>query len=210
MIFQNREDAGRNLVKALQEYQKRKGVIVLGLARGGMILAAVIAKMLEIPFDVIITQKIGAPTNPELAIGAITEKGKGYFNQRLIELLHVSKTYIDQTVAIKKKEAERRLTLYRHNRPIPSLRDITVIIVDDGIATGATMMAALLAIRSEHPKKIIVAVPVAAPESLNFLSPFADQIICLYSPDDFMSVGEFYESFPQTDDSEIIQLFQEE
>jgi putative phosphoribosyl transferase len=204
MIFKNREEAGQKLAEALKEYKNRKDAIVLGLARGGVVIAAEIGNRLGIFFDLIMTRKIGAPMNPELAIGAITETGKGYFNEKLIRALRISSNYIDQTVKEEKEKALKHLTIYRHKAP--SIRGKSVIIADDGIATGATMMAAVLSVQEEKPKEIIIAVPVASSESLNFLDPFVDKIICLFAPYEFMSVSQFYESFPQTQDTEIIDL----
>ena len=204
MIFKNRQEAGQKLARALKEYENKKDVIVLGLARGGVIIAAEIGNILGVFFDLIMTRKIGAPMNPELAIGAITETGKGFFNDRLIKFLQIPQSYIDQTVEEEKTKALKRLSTYRHKTP--SIKNKSTIIVDDGIATGATMMAAVLSVKEENPKEIIIAVPVASPESLNLLEPLVSKIICLYAPLDFMSVSQFYVSFPQTEDIEIIDL----
>lgn len=207
-MFKDRTDAGQKLAAALKMHEKNPHALVLGLARGGVVIAAAVGKALEIPFDLIMIRKIGAPFNPELAIGAITETGKGYFNEELIHSLNVPQSYIDETIASEKIMAEKRLDLYRKNRPAPLLKDKTVILVDDGIATGATMMAAVRSSRAQNPKAIIVATPVAPPDSLEFLDPAVDQIICLHATRDFMAVSQFYEDFPQTEDDEIISLLQ--
>jgi len=204
MIFKNREEAGQKLANALKEYKNREDTIVLGLARGGVVIAAEIGNRLGLFFDLIMTRKIGAPMNPELAIGAITETGKGYFNERLIRALRIPQDYIDQTVKEEKAKALKRLATYRHKAP--PTRNKSVIICDDGIATGATMMAAVLSVQEEKPKEIIISVPVASSESLTLLDPFVNKIICLFAPYEFMSVSQFYESFPQTEDAEIIDL----
>lgn len=206
MIFKSRLDAAKKLSESLVEYAGSKDTILLGLAKGGVVLAAELARLLEIPFDLIMTRKIGAPFNPELAIGAITETGKGYFNEELIKSFHIKKDAIDSIIFAEKKEAERRLALYRRSRPAPKIKGMRVILVDDGIATGATMMAAARATRIMEPKEIIIACPVAPPSTLDFLSRAVEKIICLYPADDFMAVSQFYEEFPQTTDDEIIAL----
>ncbi|WP_420422643.1 phosphoribosyltransferase [Simkania sp.] len=206
MIFKDRTDAGAKLAESLKEYNGNPDVLILGLARGGVVLAAEISRILELPFDLVMTRKIGAPFYPELAIGAITETGKGYFNESLIQALGVSKNHIDETIQTEKKEAERRLALYRKERLAPSLKDKIVVLVDDGIATGATMMAAALSAQSDGAKKIVVAIPVAPPSSLEFIDPAVDQIICLNPTEDFMAVSQFYETFHQVEDAEILAL----
>jgi len=206
MIFKNRLDAAQKLAESLKKYENQNDVLILGLARGGVILAAEIARILNVPFDLVMTRKIGAPFNPELAVGAITETGEGYFNDALIQTLGISKNQIEEIVALEKKEAERQRALYQKDREVPSIKEKTVILVDDGIATGATMMAAVLSSRKAGAKKIVIAVPVASPEALEFLNSAADQMICLDTPPDFMGVSQFYEEFPQVEDSEILSL----
>ena len=206
MIYKDRKDAGAKLAERLKEYKESPDVLILGLARGGVVLAAEISRILKLPFDLVMTRKIGAPFNPELALGAISETGKGYFNESLIQALGVSKTYLEETIQTEKKEAARRLTLYRKERPAPSIKGKIVVLVDDGIATGATMMAAALSAQSEGAKKIVVAIPVAPPSSLEFLDPAVDQIICLKPTEDFMAVSQFYEIFHQVEDGEIVTL----
>jgi putative phosphoribosyl transferase len=206
MIFKDRKDAGAKLAESLKEYKESPNVLILGLARGGVVLAAEISRILKLPFDLIMTRKIGAPFNPELAIGAITETGKGYFNESLIQALGVSKTYLEEAIQTEKKEAAKRLALYRKERPAPSLKGKIVLLVDDGIATGATMMAAALSAQNEGAKKIVVAIPAAPPDSLEFLNPAVDQIICLTPAEDFMAVSQFYEIFHQVEDAEIVTL----
>lgn len=206
MIFKDRLDAGAKLAESLKECKGNPETLILGLARGGVVLAAEISRLLDLPFDLVMTRKIGAPFNPELAIGAITETGKGYFNERLIQMLGVSHAQVDEAVQTEKEEAKRRLALYRKERPAPSLNGKIVILVDDGIATGATMMAAALSAQSSGAKKIVVAVPVAPPSSLEFLDPAVDQIICLNPTEDLMAVSQFYEEFSQVDDAEILAL----
>jgi putative phosphoribosyl transferase len=206
MYYKNREEAGLKLAQALKAYQNRKDAIVLGLARGGVIIAATVGKALHLPYDLIMVRKVGAPNNPELAIGAITETGKGYFNEELIHALNVSEEYLNQAIDTEKALAEKRLALYRKNRPAPNLQGKTVILVDDGIATGATMIAAVRSSRASGAKEVVVATPVAPPDTLKRIEPVADTLICLYSTDDFQAVSQFYAIFPQTEDKEIIEL----
>ena len=163
MYYKNREEAGQKLAQAFRKYQKQPHVIILGLARGGVVIAAEMGKVLGLPFDLIMVRKVGAPNNPELAVGAITETGKGYFNEELIYALNVPKEYLEQVINSEKRVAEKRLALYRKNRKGPDLKGKTVILVDDGIATGATMIAAIRSSKSQGAKEVIVAAPVAPP-----------------------------------------------
>jgi len=206
MFFKNRQDAGRKLASELKEYKDRKDVQVLGLARGGVIVAYEVAKALELPLNIVIPRKIGAPGNPELAIGAITETGAGVLNENIIARLGVSQAYIEQAIHKEKEEAQRRIKLYRKYAPLVNLEEKTVILVDDGIATGATMQAAVKSVQAENASYVIVAVPVASRDAIEILERMADKIVSLYSPADFGAVGYFYEYFDQAEDSEILDL----
>ncbi|MCB1081248.1 MAG: phosphoribosyltransferase [Chlamydiia bacterium] len=208
MYYKNREEAGQKLAQVFRKYQKQPDVIILGLARGGVVIAAEMGKVLGLPFDLIMVRKIGAPNNPELAVGAITETGKGYFNEELIYALNVPKEYLEQVIHSEKGVAEKRLALYRKNRKGPDLKGKTVILVDDGIATGATMIAAIRSSKSQGAKEVIVAVPVAPPDTLKRIEAVADHVVCLYATDDFQAVSQFYAIFPQVEDQEIIELLQ--
>jgi putative phosphoribosyl transferase len=206
MLFQDRCDAGAKLALKLGKYQNRNDVVVLGLARGGLVVADEVASKLKAPLDVIVVRKIGAPGNPELALGAIAEQGEGVFNDALIHLLGVSPKELREEVQNQKKLLKERLNLYRKNSPALSLMGKTVILIDDGIATGASMLVAIQSVRSAGAKKIVLAVPVAAPDSLRKIDPHVDETICLFSPPDFEAVGSFYHRFEQTSDEEVIQL----
>ncbi len=206
MHFKDRLDAGCQLAQKLLGYFKRPDVIVLGLARGGVIVAAEVARRLHVPLNVIVVRKIGAPGNPELAIGAIGESGEGVFNRELIAYLGVSPDALQHEVAIQKKNLQARLALYRGITKAPNLSGKVVILVDDGIATGASAHAAIQSVRSQSAKEIVLAVPVAAPQALSQLMPEVETVVCLYSPDAFEAVGEFYELFGQTTDEEIVAL----
>lgn len=206
MIFKNRQDAGQKLAKKLKEFKNQKDTILLALPRGGVVVAFVIAQELNLPLDLVVPRKIGAPFHEEYAIGAITETGKGIFDRAAIDSLNVSQEYLDEKVEQEKKEAQRRLKAYRQNRPPLNLIGKNVIIIDDGIATGLTMQAAIESVKQKKAKKIIVAVPVSANDSLKKIKSQVDQVICLDTPLFFGAVGAFYEDFSQTEDQEVINL----
>ena len=206
MIFKDRVDAGQKLAEKLQEFKNQKNVIILALPRGGAVNAFQIAKELNLPLDLVVPRKIGAPFNEEYAIGAITETGEGIFDQQAIKSLNVEQSYLDKKVEEEKKEAQRRLKTYRQDRPPLNLENKTVIIVDDGIATGLTLRAAIKSVKEKKAKKVIVAVPVSARDSLKIIEKEADQVICLDAPLFFGAVGAFYEDFGQTEDAEVIEL----
>jgi len=206
MIFKDRKDAAQKLIPKLQKYKKNPKAIVLALPRGGIILAYEIAKELKLPLDLIISQKIGAPFLKELAIGAITEDGEAFFDENIISGYDISKEYIKQETQKKIKEANRRENLYRKNLPPLNLQDKIAILVDDGVATGATMLVTIKSAKAKKAKKIIVAVPVITPDSLRKIEKEVDQVIYLDAPLNFGAVGEFYEHFDQTDDNKVIEL----
>jgi putative phosphoribosyl transferase len=206
MLFQDRKDAGRQLSLQLLKYKNKPDTIVLGLARGGVVTAAEVASLLHLPLNVIVVRKIGAPGNEELAIGAIAEHGDGFFNHHLIGLLGVSSDYLKKEIERQKRILKERLSLYRGKSLSLPLKDKTVILVDDGIATGASMRVAIASMREAGVKKIVLAVPVAAPDSLKKISDAVDETMCLSTPAFFEAVGSFYRIFDQTTDEEVIQL----
>lgn len=206
MIFKNREEAGKRLSQKLKEFKNQKDTIILALPRGGVVTGFAIAQNLNLPLDIVVPRKIGAPENEEYAIGAITESGEGIFNQEAISSLSITKNYLDKKIAEEKTEAERRLKSYRQNKPILNLLNKTVIIVDDGIATGLTMRAAIKSVKEKKAAKIIVAIPVSAQDSLKIIKQEADDVIYLDAPLFFGAVGAFYEDFGQTTDQEVINL----
>ena len=209
MIFTDRRDAGRKLAGMLEKFQNQPNTIVIGLPRGGVVVACEAARRLNLPLDIIVPRKIGAPGNDELAIGAITEEGEAVLDEILVRELNVAPEYIAKTVAKEKQEAQRRLKLYRGGRGPLSLQDKTAILIDDGIATGATMRAAIRSAKNKKAKKIIVAVPIIAPDTLNKLRAEADEIIYLDAPMFLGAIGAFYEEFSQTEDEEVIELMRE-
>lgn len=205
-LFRDRKDAGQKLAHKLLSYRGKKNTWVLGLPRGGVVVAAEVAKVLSLPLDIIVTRKIGAPHNPELAIGAIDEKGHAIYNEELLEDLGVSQEYQKEEGAKEQKEAEHRLKIYRKNRPFLDLKNKTVILVDDGLATGATMRAAVYSAKAKGAQKVIVAIPVAALSSLEKLKEEANDIIYCDAPDSFGAVSGFYDHFDQTTDEEVMEL----
>jgi predicted phosphoribosyltransferase len=205
MLFKDRIQAGQKLAEKLLEY-KDKNVIILAIPRGGVVVAYEIAKVLNAPLDLIIPRKIGAPYQPELAIGAVTQDGTIILNEDIISYLPIPENYIEAEAERQKKEIERRLIKYRGSAIEPKLENKIVIIVDDGIATGATMLAAIASIRKKKPLKIIAAIPVAPPESLEKIKEYADEIVCLQTPEPFFAIGQFYERFEQLEDEEVIDI----
>ncbi len=207
-FFTNRVDAGKRLASSLKDFSGKKG-IVLAIPRGGVVVGYEIAKVLNLPLDVIIPRKIGAPDNPELAIGAVAEDGTAILDNRLIAYLGVGKEYIKEETARQIKEIERRLKLYRHDTSYPNLKGLDVIVVDDGIATGSTMKAALASVKNRGAVSVTVAVPVGPPSTIEELNEIADRVVCLYEPEYFQAIGEFYSNFSQTEDEEVIKLLRE-
>lgn len=207
-FFTDRIDAGKRLASALKNFSGKKG-IVLAIPRGGVVVGYVIAKALNLPLDVIIPRKIGAPDNPELAIGAVAEDGTTILDENLITYLGVSREYIKEESARQKQEIERRLKLYRQDTSYPSLKGLDVIVVDDGIATGSTMKAALASVKNRGAASVTVAVPVGPPSTIEELNEMADRVVCLYTPEYFQAIGQFYTDFSQTPDEEVIKLLQE-
>ncbi|MCB1181428.1 MAG: phosphoribosyltransferase [Chlamydiia bacterium] len=204
--FHHRKAAGRELAKALVSYAEAPNTQVIALPRGGVVVGEVVSTTLHLPLDIVSPRKIGAPFNPELAIGAITETGEGFFSTRLIKELGISKEYLDKTVAEEKVKAKWRLDHYRGGRPPRDLEGQVILIIDDGIATGSTMHAAIQTVRTEKASCIIVAVPVAPLDTVIRLEKEVDKVVCLYSPTVFFAVGQFYEEFEQTTDDEVISL----
>jgi predicted phosphoribosyltransferase len=208
VFFSDRVDAGKRLALALKDFSGKKGV-VLAIPRGGVVVGYVIAKALNLPLDVIIPRKIGAPENPELAIGAVAEDGTAILDANLIKYLGVSREYIKEETDRQKTEIERRLKLYRQDTSYPDLKGLDVIVVDDGIATGSTMKAALASVKNRGAASITVAVPVGPPSTIQELNEMADRVVCLYMPEFFQAIGEFYGDFTQTSDEEVIEMLRE-
>lgn len=206
--FKNRIQAGLDLASKLQEYKNNPQAIVLALPRGGVPVAYQIAQNLHAPLDIFIVRKLGFPHHQELAMGAIASGNTVYLNQEIIHDLHVTQETIDDVTHKETLELQRRELLYRGNKPYPSLKDKIVILVDDGIATGASMHAAIQGIYQQKPEKIVVAVPVSAKESAELIAKLVDKLICLSKPTDFYAVGLWYEDFSQTTDGEVTNLLE--
>lgn len=206
VLFQDQISAGEQLALRLSDYGDSQ-VVVLAIPRGGVATGYGLVKKFHWPLDIIVTRKISAPANPELAIGAVGETDTSlWLNQELISELGVSQEYLDQEIKIQKQEIKRREKVYRQGRPALDLKNKTVILVDDGLATGATMMAAIREIRNFQPAKIIVAVPVAPQETIEMLKKEADEVICLETPRLFFAVGQWYQNFKQYSDQEVIEF----
>jgi predicted phosphoribosyltransferase len=204
--FSNRTEAGRLLAEKLVKYAGGTDVIVLGLPRGGVPVAYEVAKRLGVPFDVFIVRKLGVPGFEELAVGAIASGGVRVLNEDVMRALPNADETIESVTAKETAELERREQSYRDGRPAPELRDRIVILVDDGLATGATMRAAVKALRQRGAAKIVVAVPVGPPDTCRELEEQADETICLCTPEFFQAVGQYYEDFSQTSDEDVREL----
>ena len=206
--FENRHEAGRRLAEKLAKYSDRNDVIVLGLPRGGVPVAYEIARYLRVPLDVFIVRKIGVPGFEELALGAIASGGVRVLNDEVVRILPNAQQVIEESTARERIELERREKLYRDDRAPPDLHERTIILVDDGLATGATMRAAVGALRQQGAARIVVAVPVGAPETCREFETEVDETICAISPFYFEAVGQFYDDFSQTSDDEVRELLQ--
>lgn len=208
-MFIDRKDAGIQLAERLKRHANEKGALVLALPRGGVVTGAEIARRLKLPLDVLIVRKIGHPLQPELAIGAVSETGTVELNQSIIAASGVSQAYIDEEVLAQKKEIVRRVELYRSGKGIARLAGKTIILVDDGVATGATLKAAIATLRREKTSRLVVAIPVAPPETASELERMADEFICIETPPHFMAVGAHYQDFVQVTDGEVVKLLQQ-
>jgi putative phosphoribosyl transferase len=207
MAFRDRKDAGQQLAKALAHYQQ-EDCLVLGLPRGGVVVAAEVARALNKPMDVLVVRKLGAPTHPELAIGALGPNDVLVTNQHLIRALGVEDDELQEIIRRERAELDRRLHFFRGKRPFPDLQDKTVILVDDGLATGASAMAAIRATRAMGARRIVLAVPVGAHSTVADLRREVDELICLEAPEFFDAVSHWYVAFPQTGDAEVIRLLE--
>ncbi len=206
-MFEDRQQTGFLLAKKLEKFAERKDVLVLGLARGGVVTAKIIATFLNAHLDALVIKKIGAPNNEELAIGAVGPKSTIYWNKDLVEKLRVSKEEKNMLKILKITERNLQDKALRGNKPL-EISGKTVILVDDGVATGASVLVALKFLKKENAKKIILAVPLIATDTLRYIKKYFDMIISLKKIKDFGAVGEFYKNFPQVENSEVIKLLQ--
>jgi putative phosphoribosyl transferase len=206
MRFRDRTEAGRLLAAKLMKYANRPDVLVLALPRGGVPVAYEVARELHAPLDVFLVRKLGLPEREELAMGAIATGGVRVLNEEVVRALQVPDEVIDAVTAEERQELNRRERLYREDRPAPAVRGRTVILVDDGLATGSTMRAAVAALRQQHPAKVVVAVPVGAPDTCAEFKEEADEVVCARTPAPFFAVGLWYGDFSQTTDQEVHDL----
>ena len=205
-MFLDRVHAGKKLAQLLTQYAGRNDVVVLGIPRGGVPVAFEVAQALHVPLDILLVRKLGTPGQEELAMGAIASGGVRIVNEDVVHVLGISEAELESAIATQRAELQRREELFRGVRPPVSVRDKTVILVDDGIATGSSMLAAIHALRSLQPKKIVVATPVAPSHANAQMKALADEFVCVISAEWFFGIGQFYKSFPQTGDHEVRDL----
>lgn len=204
MLFKDRTDAGRKLAEKLAPYANRPDVFVLAIPRGGVLVAAEVAASLSVPLDVFLLRKLGVPDFEELAFGAIASGDVCFLDRDMIDALGMSYSDVSHVLSVELKELKRREVVYRGNRPLPDLKKKTVIVVDDGIATGASLRAGIQALRQLQPKKIVVAVPVAPQPTCALLKSEVDELVCVQTPPFFHAIGQFYADFEQVSDEEVL------
>lgn len=205
MLFNDRVEAGKRLAQALREFQG-KDAVVLGVPRGGVVVAAEVARALGAPLDVVVTRKVGAPGEPEFALGAVTQEGEVILDVKAVESVGASREYLDGEIRRKREEVDERMKLLRGDAPFPRVEGKVVIIVDDGVATGSSVSAAVRSVRSRAPGEVVVAVPVAPRETVEKLAREGVKVVCLETPEPFFAIGEFYRDFRQVEDAEVIRL----
>ena len=204
-MFRNREEAGRMLAEELSHYRNDPTALILALPRGGVAVGYQLSLALHVPLDVCITRKIGAPGNPEYAIGAVAETGSLYLNQEAVNSFGLSQYELDRLIHIQEKEIARRKSLYRQGRSLPQLTGRTVLLVDDGIATGSTFMASALAIRGLQPRRLVGVIPVGPPSTIHEVRAHVDELVVLMTPDSFEAVGNFFMDFTQVEDRDVVE-----
>lgn len=207
--FRDRSEAGRQLAQKLMAYKDHPDVIILALPRGGVPVAYEVATALNAPLDIFIVRKLGLPGREELAIGAIASGGIRVLNEDILHILNIDDELIEYVAQQEWQELQRREHDYRGDRPAPDVHDRTVILIDDGLATGASMRAAVAGLRVQHPARIVIAVPTAAPETCDAFEFDVDEIVCVMAPKPFYGVGRWYEDFSQTTDEEVRMLLEE-
>ncbi len=205
-MFRNRADAGNRLAEKLLHYRNNAEALVLALPRGGVVTGFEIARSLNLTLDVLIVRKIGVPWQPELAAGAVSETGTLVLNEHIVSTLRLSDDFIKKEVARQKEEIARRVLLYRQGKKISNLDSKIIILVDDGVATGATIKAAIATLNKDKIKRLVAALPVAPPDTAKELRKMVDEFICLLTPEDFMAVGGYYQDFAQVPDDEVVKL----
>lgn len=204
-MFRNREEAGRMLADELRQYRNDPTGLILALPRGGVAVGYQLSLALHLPLDVFMTRKIGAPGNPEYAIGAVAETGSRYLNQEAVNSFGLSRSELDRFIHVQETEIVRRSNLYRQGRSFPQLTGRTVLLVDDGIATGSTFMASARAIRSLQPHRLVGAIPVGPPSTICEVKALVDELVVLMTPDPFEAVGNFFVDFTQVEDTDVLE-----
>ena len=205
VMFRNRDEAGRILADKLSQYRNDPTAVILALPRGGVAVGYQLSLALHLPLDVFLTRKIGAPGNPEYAIGAVAETGSRSLNQEAVNSFGLSQHELDQLIHVQEKEIARRKDLYRQGRSLPQLTGRIVLLVDDGVATGATFIASALAIRSLQPRRLVGVLPVGPPSTIREVRAHVDELVVLMTPDPFYAVGNFFTDFTQVEDRDVIQ-----
>lgn len=208
--FVDRKDGGKQLAQLLQNYKNQSNAIVIGLPRGGVVTAAAVAKELHLPLEIVVPRKIGAPFHEELAIGAVTQDGDVVWNTAIMEHYRLSPQDVRDIVKKEREESARRVSLYRQGKPPLNLTNKIVLLIDDGIATGATIKAAVTYIKKQGARKIIVAAPIAAADASADIAPDVDEVIAVVKPIHFGGISAFYEQFDQTSDQEVIKLLSQQ
>ena len=206
MLIHDRAEAGQILATKLKQYAKRPDIIILALPRGGVPVAYQVATILDLPLDIFLVRKLGVPGHEELAMGAIASGGVRVLNHDVIQALQIPESIIDSVAAKEERELERREKFYRQDAPSYDLTNKTVILIDDGLATGATMRAAAEALKQQKVSKVVIAVPVAAESTCRELSQLVDEVVCVLTPEPFYGVGYWYDDFSQTSDVQVIEL----
>ncbi len=207
-MFKNREEAGQRLAAKLSAYRDDPSTLILALPRGGVAVGYRVSVELHAPLDVLMTRKIGAPGNPEYALGALSETGALFWNQHAVASFSLTQPDLDRAAQAVKEEITRRMGLYRQGHPLRSVTDRTVILVDDGLATGATFLASIAAIRKLNPRRVIGAIPVGPPDTIRKVAHEVDKLVVLLTPEPFYAVGNFYEDFTQVEDRDVLRYLQ--
>ena len=207
-MFADRKEAGIQLARMLKKYKGQKDILVLALPRGGVVTGFEIAKSLEAPMDVLIVRKIGFPGQPELAVGAVSETGTVALNESIISMYGVSRDYVQKETSRQKEEITRRVQLYRGGKKVSGLEGKTIILVDDGVATGATVKAAIMTLKKEKIKRLVLALPVAPPDTVDELRGMVDELLCIETPEAFYAVGAHYDDFTQVSDEEVVEMLE--
>lgn len=207
-MFAGRKDAGIQLAQRLKKYKGQKDILVLALPRGGVVTGFEIAKSLGVPMDVLIVRKIGFPGQPELAVGAVSETGTVALNESIISMYGVSGDYVKKETSRQKEEISRRVKLYRKGKALSGLEGKTIILVDDGVATGATVKAAIMTLKKEKIEKLVLALPVGPPDTVDELKGMVDEFVCIEIPDVFYAVGAHYSDFTQVSDEEVVEMLE--